>query len=627
MGGIKMAENTSKKEEFRKFLERVKRGLDFIEEIWVEREIKHPPKSDESEGLLIKSERLFCIAKTLSGKSASNVTELLRDDLQYSFERREFAFRFIAAKPGSGKTTIQSYLCQLIDAQSEYRKSAIIVKFRCGKLLSQAGVESFSVKFFIYALTQTFWEIMRKDNEVLSEDIKLIAEKSLKKIIGDEKAFSLSGKTDDYLGYCEQLINYLSEKKDNFQDRFFLNLHNFKENDSSATFVYLIDELDSLDSSPQYLQDFRVTMRELINEGKDKGLPIMVYIAGNSRFMNDFISPDKGLSRRVVPSIINLISFRKDECEKIKSKIEERIYDAYNGCQDFSTAWQEIKKIQLEATKHYNSLGEFCNSFAERIIEVHENYFDVYDKNFNQYENKARRIFEDNIKKQWSQFIGDNFTLQSDCQEGLSGHHGHTKWQKWKGKNGYSILIAQSNTNLLYKNESKHSLDCYAELYKGDDLMAKAYGEAKNYALIKEHINTFSQWLKDFDFKPLRTHPDLALIFSPSCTELQLGKLELKHIKFIKIEKIFSPPPPPPNTSKTINNSEVININLAELDELKAIFKGTKISSINTFNKLIKGRPYNSVEDLTRRMKFSDTCKTHLQKKFANGEISFDKLN
>ena len=155
--------------------------------------------------------------------------------------------------------------------------------------------------------------------------------------------------------------------------------------------------------------------------------------------------------------------------------------------------------------------------------------------------------------------------------------------------------------------------------------MAKAYGEAKNYTLIKEHIDTFSQWLKDFDFKPLRTHPDLALIFAPSCTELQLGKLELKHIKFIKIEKIFSPPPP--NTSKTINNSEVININLAELDELKAIFKGTKISSINTFNKLIKGRPYDSVEDLTKRMRFSNSCKKYLQNKFANGEISFDKPN
>jgi hypothetical protein len=476
-------------------------------------------------------------------------------------------------------------------------------------LLAQAGEESFGIKFFIYALTQTFWEIMREDNTILSQDIKLIAEKSLKKIIGDEKMFNLSRKTDDDVGYCEQLISYLFEKKTNFQDLFFSNLQDFKK--SPATFVYLMDELDSLDSNLQYLQDFRVIMRELINEGKD--LPMMVYVAGSAEFLVNFINPDVGLNRRVLPSIINLISYRKDECEKIKSKIEERIYDAYHGCQDFKIAWQEIQKIQLESTKHYNSLGEFCNSFAERIIEIHENYFDVYDKNFNQYENKARRIFEDNIKKQWYQFIGDNFTLQSDCQEGLLGHHGHTKWQKWKGKNGYSILIAQSNTNLLYKNERKHSLDCYAELYKGDDLIAKAYGEAKNCALIKEHIDTFSQWLKDFDFKPLRTHPDLALIFAPSCTELQLGKLELKHIKFIPIEKI--------------NNPEIINVNKAKIDDLKTIFKGTRISSINTFNKLIKGIPYNSVEDLTKKIKFSDACKTHLQKKFAKGEISFDKPN
>ena len=352
-----MAENTSKKEEFRKFLERVKRGLDFIEEIWVEREIKHP---------LIKSEGLFCIAKSLSGKQVSNVTELLRDDLQYSFERRSFAFRFIGAKPGSGKTTIQSYLCQLIDAQSEYSKSAIIVKFRCGKLLAQAGEESFGVKFFIYALTQTFWEIMREDNTVLSQDIKLIAEKSLKRIIGDEKMFNLSRKTDDDVGYCEQLISYLFEKKTNFQDLFFSNLQYFKKNASSTTFVYLMDELDSLDSNLQYLQDFRVIMRELINEGKD--FPMMVYVAGSDEFIVNFINPDEGLNRRVFPSIINLISYRKDECEKIKSKIKERIYDAYHGCQDFEIAWQEIQEIQLESTKHYNNLGEFCKSFAERII-------------------------------------------------------------------------------------------------------------------------------------------------------------------------------------------------------------------------------------------------------------------
>jgi len=599
-----MAENTFKKEEFRAFLYRVKLGRDFIEDIWVEREI------EDSE-----SDREICEAKSLSGKTVSNVTELLKDDLEYSFKRRSFAFRFISATPGSGKTTIQSYLCKLIDTNSEYKKSAIVVKFRFGKLLAQAGQESFGVKFFIYALAQTFWEIMRKDNEVLSEDIKLIAEKSLKGIIGDQEVFNLSRKTDNYLGYCEQLISYLSEKKTNFQDLFFSNLQDFKK--SPATFVYLMDELDSLYSSI-HLQDCRIIMKELINSATDatedkKDLPMMVYVAGNNTFINDFIKPDKGLHRRVYSSTISLVSFRKDECEKIKSKIEERIYDAYNGCQDFSTAWQEIKKIQLEPNKHYNNLGEFCTSFAEKIIEIHENNFDVYDRNFNQYENKARQIFEDNIKKQWYQFIGDNFTLQSDCQEGLLGHHGHTKWQKWKGKNGYSILIAQSNTNLLYKNERKHSLDCYAELHKGDDLMAKAYGEAKNCALIKEHIDTFSQWLNDFDFKPLRNHPDLALIFAPSCTELQLDKLELKYIKFIPIKKFINP--------------EVINVNKAKIDDLKTIFKGTRISSINTFNKLIKGSPYNNVEDLTKKMKFSDTCKIHLQNKFAKGEISFDKPN
>ncbi|MDF5718100.1 MAG: hypothetical protein PUP93_30595, partial [Rhizonema sp. NSF051] len=180
-----MAEDAGKKNDIREFLERVNHGVRFIEDIWIERDIKQRG-----------SEGKFNEARSLSGRPISNITELLTDDLKHSFDDGSFTFRFVAAVPGSGKTTLLDYLRELIEVEPKYKRCAIVVQFPFNELLSESGNESFGVKFYAYTLTQTFWELMRDDNTSLSTDIKGIAENFLIKIIGKEKVAQLKLITD-----------------------------------------------------------------------------------------------------------------------------------------------------------------------------------------------------------------------------------------------------------------------------------------------------------------------------------------------------------------------------------------------------------------------------------------------
>lgn len=230
-----MAEDAGKKDDIRGFLKRVNHGIKFVEDIWIEREVKQRG-----------SEGKFNEARSLSGRPISTITELLNDDLRYSFDDRSFAFRFIAAIPGSGKTTLLDYLRELIESDPRYRKHAIVVQFPFNELLSESGNESFGVKFYSYVLTRTFWELMRDGNTSLSKPIKDIAEKSLGRIIGDAKVAQLRLKVNSEMDFTEQLSEYLAEKKSNFKRRFFDTVKYFSQVDPQATFVYLMDELDGL---------------------------------------------------------------------------------------------------------------------------------------------------------------------------------------------------------------------------------------------------------------------------------------------------------------------------------------------------------------------------------------------
>ncbi|MDF5717186.1 MAG: hypothetical protein PUP93_25790, partial [Rhizonema sp. NSF051] len=438
------------------------------------------------------------------------------------------------------------------------------------------------------------------------------------------------------IGFIEQLNEYICEKKTNFKKLFFSSIRYFLLAHSQVTFVYLMDELDALQSHQNYLQDARAIVRDLINEALGGGkFRLMIYMVGVSDDVETFIKADHALYSRVFDSVINLVAYRREECEKIKSKIEERIEGAYSGCKDFDKAWQEITNIKLEPGHDYSNLREFCKKLSGKVIEIHERYFHSFDKSFNKFEEKARQLVEIQAIKKWSGYLGDSLTKETSTEQRL-GHLGHTKWKRYKGKNGFVLLVATSTT--IIKN---HAVDCYAELWHNGHEVAKAYGEAKNYSLTKEHIDTFQQWLTDFKYDSISTDgnpPDIAFIISPSCTALQQKKLKIKSIEFIKLEKILEQVlseeeiinplvPEDENDSVSINEadekSDSVSINEADKTSLINALKGTKLRK-PTVDKLINNRPYNNLEDLAIKMNFSKFVQDKLQDKLNSGEICFD---
>ena len=621
-----MAEDAGKKDEIREFLKRVNNGIKFVEDIWIEREVKQRG-SDGS----------YNLAQSLSGRTISNITELLTDDLAYSFDDGNFVFRFIAAVPGSGKTTMLDYLRELIQVESRYRKYAVVVQFPFNELLSEAGNESFGVKFYSYVLVQTFWELMRNDNAEVSEHLKHTARKSLSRIIGEEKVAQLSLKADYKVDFTEQLSEYFSTKKANFKVRFFDTIRFFVQSDPHTTFVYLMDELDGLRTHENYLQDARSIVRDLINEalGGDS-IRLMIYMVGISDDVKTFIKSDQALYSRVSDSVINLVAYRVEECNRIRDKIQERIKAAYSGCQDFDQAWQEVTSISLEPSHDYSSLRDFCKKFSGRVIEIHERYFNSFDQSFNKYESRARQLVETHAKKKWEKYLGNFLTEESSCSEQLQGYLGHKKWKRYKGKGGYSMLVAKTTTQIQGLKE--HALDCYAELYHNGYQVARAYGEAKNYPLSKGHVDTFQKWLSEFNYKPYSEDEnipsDIAFIISPSATDLQRKKLLIRNIDFIEEEKIdYGQDISRNNKSDQGKESKIhidqngggngnrVSLNLATLDELKIAFGDSRFRS-KTFDRIVDNRPYDSFEDLLRKTKFGNSIKKKLKIKLDSNQVS-----
>ncbi|MEH2298967.1 MAG: hypothetical protein V7K88_07930 [Nostoc sp.] len=113
-----------------------------------------------------------------------------------------------------------------------------------------------------------------------------------------------------------------------------------------------------------------------------------------------------------------------------------------------------------------------------------------------------------------------------------------------------------------------HAFDCSVQLLHNGSLIARAFGEAKNYELLSGHLQTFDKWLSDINFKPDANPPDLAFMIAPSCPSLLHRKLELKNIQFIESEKV-SPTPIPASTSTSTPTPDpplptAININKAD---------------------------------------------------------------
>ncbi|MBE9250596.1 hypothetical protein IQ226_15890 [Dolichospermum sp. LEGE 00240] len=595
-----IGEDSGKKHQIRDFLKRVNEGIGFIEDIWVEREVKKPG-----------SEGKFNQARSLSGRPIFNITDLLKDDISHTFDDSLFTFRMIAASPGSGKTTLLEYLCELIESEPRYRNHSIIVKFPFNELLSNAGGESFGVNFYSYILTQTFWVLMR-DNTNLSRKIQESAENFLTRLIGKEKVAHIKLNTDDEMLFTNQFNIFISEVKVNFKKLFFSVIQHILKYESQVSFVYLIDELDSLQSREDYLYDAITIIRDLINETTHiQKLRLIIYIVGVEDDVDSFIKKDDGLYSRVFDHVINLVAYHKDECEKIKLRIEDRIEGAYFHCKDFNQAWDELKNINLEPNVHYTTLREFCKIYSQIVITIHETYFRFFDEPFNRFESKARELVETEARKKWLQFLGDSLIEEKNFSEKTVNYLGHNSWRKYKGKGGYSLLISDSTTRI--KN---HNVDCYVELRHNNDIVAKAYGEAKNYSLIKEHLNTFQEWLNDFGFYGDNLYPDLAFLIAPGCTELQRRKLKNKNIEFLETEKIIDQLP-------VIVEPQIVNINTADKELLIKVLRGTRIQQ-TTIDKIINNRTYSDLDDLESKIKnINKSMKAKFQAKIDNNEIGF----
>ncbi|MDY7002417.1 MAG: hypothetical protein SWX82_00190 [Cyanobacteriota bacterium] len=159
-----MPEDAGKKRHIKKFLQQIQPGEGYVENIWVERDVRLPGK--EGEG--------YTTAKSLSGKSSiSNITELLLDDLEYTFCDRSFTFRFVAALLGSGKTSLLTYLHELTTTQSNYEKHSVVIQFPLSDLRTVGSSHNFSIKLYCYILGDTFWQLIH--NQKLLPEVKEVA--------------------------------------------------------------------------------------------------------------------------------------------------------------------------------------------------------------------------------------------------------------------------------------------------------------------------------------------------------------------------------------------------------------------------------------------------------------------
>jgi hypothetical protein len=378
-----------------------------------------------------------------------------------------------------------------------------------------------------------------------------------------------------------------------------------------------MDELDTISSHQDYLNDARSVVRDLINEAlSGQKFRLMLYMVGVADDVKSFIEDDKALFDRISDSIINLVAYRREECEQIRAKIETLFEAAYSGCKDFDKAWKEIKDIQLEPAQDYSSLREFCKKFSGKLIEIHENYFHSFDKSFNKFEGKARKLVEAQARNKWGEHLGDNPIEETHSTEQKQGYRGHTKWKKYKGRSGFFLLVSKTTT--IIRGIKDHAVDCYAELWHNGHQVAKAYGEAKNYPLTKEHIDTFYQWLTEFNYEASPTDgnpPDLAFIVSPFATDLQKRKLKIKSIEFIETERI--------DDISSESQKEGASINKADRDNLEAVLKDARFQP-KTIDRLIENRPYESLEDIVSKTGFGSSIRKKLKDKIESGNIYFD---
>ncbi|NEQ35679.1 MAG: hypothetical protein F6K40_04970 [Okeania sp. SIO3I5] len=626
-----MPEDSGNKRMMKDFLQRIKGGEGLIEDIWIERDVRPLGTND-----VLSDNRSLCSANSLSGRPVSNITELLQDDIRQTFEEGYFTARFVTALLGSGKTSLLTYLEELIINKPDDKKNYVVTRFGFNKLSAISSNYNFQVKFYCYILSKTFWGLTRnQESSVRDEAIEFLKdfdadERLLDKL--NRERINQDSLEASFLRFFGSLGVDLA--------KLFLNLiFRINQVDSGFSFAYLIDELDSLKTSGNEIEDIQLILKDLLKRIYDEyqsKIPLLIYLVGTQNRVRQIIKGNSVLESLIAKNLISISMGLEKEHGIIRQKIDERFRGAYQGYKDFDVAWQEVESIPLKPTiESAKNLRAFCQYYGGEILKVHEKYFKEMPEQ--KFEGDARGLVE------------------AKCRE---------RWQKYLNKKAYTLSTVETTKVIPgRKTGKKHALDCYVELLHNGTQVARGFGEAKNYELLSSHLQIFSDWLDDFEFNSHPsddTLPDLAFMIAPSCPSLLAKKLKSKNIEFIQADKELPPPtnqptpapeininisgekePPTPTPAPGVNTNisgekepppptpapskTGININTANESELRTAFRGSGVKK-TTIQKLIKnrkGNPYRDLAHLVSDLKFTDNVKAKLQEKLDKGEISF----
>jgi DNA uptake protein ComE-like DNA-binding protein len=594
-----MPEDAGKKRYIKSFLQQVKSGAGFIEDIRIERVIREPGSDGEGS-----------TSRSLSGRQIANITQLLEDDLRHTFDDGFFTFRFVAALVGSGKTSLLTYLNELTKTKSTFLNHSIVVQFQLSDIPFSPD---FRTNFYCHILADTFCELLHNHN--LLNSVRVIAEKILSDYLETNEVSQLKT-TKAAMPFRSKFKKYITKNVGGFEEFFFDVIYEVSQVDPRFSFVYLGDELDALADFPKEIQETRLAVKQLIRRAFQvfsSKIRLLMYLVGTSDNVGSFIAEDSAFQSLIGDSIINLNKGYSNEFEIIREKIDNRIKGAYSGYKNFNQAWQEIKNISISST---NTLREFCRNYGNAILEIHEKYFQEAPEQV--FEGDARNLVEAECKQQWASFLS---------------------------RTAYTLSNVSTTTVI-----AGHAFDCYVELLHNGTTVARAFGEAKNYEMLSSHFNTFTQWLNDVKFNPCNsdgTPTDLAFMIAPSCPPLLQRKLDLRNIHFIQSDKIVSTVVTTTNSGPIIDLKPIIepvvnntkapnwifsnskknptNINTATKHELTVAFKGTGIKQA-TIDKLLKLREkqlYKTLDTMASDLKFTPSVKTKLQEKLNAQEICF----
>jgi hypothetical protein len=503
-----MPEDAGKKKYIQDFLKQVSYGEGLVEDVFVDRAIRRPGSEGEGSSALPLS--------SAEPESISKITDLLQDDLKHCFSG-SFTFRIVSASMGSGKTSLLSYLHELINTDRTYRNRCIVSSFELSEIAATGGDLPFEKILPLYMLAETFYNLLQSSSVSIANEAKNVLKSHN---LPTDEWNSLQGTFDcDIEVFRSQFIDTFKKKSITFINQIFMVIDRISKIESECVFVYLVDELDNLHRCK--VEKTATFIRMLVKKAfLKKKIRLLFYIAGRQESASDLFEVDKVLEDHVRGHVINLSKGSKSELLGIKEQVLNRIKGAFWRFQDFDKAWREIEQIGFDPTL---SMREFCKTYVAELRIICAKYFSEAPEQ--QFEGNARELIE------------------SQCQQ---------RWGKFLGQKAYRLHSNNTTVHLT------HAFDCYAELHHNERCVARCFGEAKNYDLLKSHFDTFKQWLDDENYNAHETPPELAFMIAPGCSPLLERKLGIANISFLQAEKVRpvqpsnSPQPEPDATSRVL---------------------------------------------------------------------------